>query len=369
MYLFLTLLGGCGSGVLIYRYVVLGLSWSGEYDWLFTGLGVGGIFAGAQVSRNTDAIKLPIIARLAIALLGAGVAMGLLTLIVPPLSRTALARRDLPGFSIELPKASANSESIAYEAGKLMFKQVANVNAILSLTWEQGSTDLKTAVAVLAKEAGGGGHWSQSTLTGPEGKPVDTVTIETEKGTPLRWSMLRCGKRSIYLTSMGSSGIEVVHARILRTFQCTPDPAKEAAPPGQVGFVLDLPGWFATERLPTRVTLSNGKAFLMIRDHLPKVDQAELRDLLPKLFGAGGGEMVIEAGGEDRLRFSGTLQAAKMWGWAKMVECSGNNLLVVSMGANREQADSTVPLVAAGHCLRAGESPQVWPDAGSAAKQ
>lgn len=356
---------GLGLGVFVYRFAVLGFWWQGGAKWVFPAIGSALVVAGFKLqSLDTQSERPPVTTRIALAIVGLGAAMGLLYLIVPPLSAIALTTKTFPGFSFEAPSARPDVEVNDYNAGSITWKQLGGANAVLSVSWQVGTTakeDLELGMKALAGQVGP--HPPvYATMPGPNGTQVESVTVDTDKDVPLRMSMLPCGNRSILLTSIGEDGIDTVHARMLTTFTCTPDPARESAEPGIVRVALALPGWTTTEKQHGQVTLMapDGKALLVMREI--GANQSDLPQFVSKLFNAFGGNTQTKPAVGDRVPFTGTLDNDHVEGWARRVACPTHGVLVIAIAETVEAAEAAYVASSNAGCLRPGEAPPTWPD-------
>lgn len=357
---------GLGIGVFAYRFAILGFMWQGEAKWLFPAIGAGLVAAGFKLqSTDTQSERPAVATRVALAIVGITASMGLLFLIVPPLSDISLARKAMPGFSFDAPTAKADIEVVDYNTGTITWKKLGGANAVVSITWQVGSAskeDLELGMKALSSELGGGTPM-YLTMEGPNGTQVDTVTVDTNKDVPLRMSVLPCGSRGVILMSIGEKGIESVHARMLKTFACTPDAAKESTEPGIVRVAISLPGWHTNEKEIGQITLMDptGKALLVMRE-ISKT-QVDLPALVTPMLNAFGGNVSAKTAIGDRVPFSGTLEGEKVEGWARRIACPTHAVLLLGLANTVEDADAAYNASSNAGCLRDGEKPPVWPEA------
>ena len=357
---------GLGIGVMIYRFAILGLFWSGGAKWLFPAIATGLVAAGFSLqAKDTTSERPAMTTRIALAIVGIGAAMGVLYLIVPTLDRIPLERRELPGFSFEMPTAKPDVERLDYGTGTITWKELGGANAVVSVTWQTGTAskeDLEIGMKALGNELGG--HTPTAlTMTGPNGSAVDSMMVDTNKGVPLRMSVLPCGNRGIIMMSIGASGIETVHARMLTTFRCTPDAAQESVKPGTIRVAISLPGWVATEKLPGQVSLvdATDRQLLIMREISASHDKLE--QVIVPLLNAFGANVTAKTAVGDRVPFSGTLAGERLEGWARRIACPTHNVLLLAMTRTVEDADAAWVAASNAGCLRPGETPPTWPDA------
>lgn len=367
IHLLSAVLVGLGLGVFIYRFAILGLFWQGPMRWMFPGLGAGLVVGGLKLqSLDTDSERPPIATRIALAIVGIGASVGLLYLLVPTLDRITLERRQLPGFSFEAPTSKPYTEVVDYSAGTVTWKTLAGANAVLTISWQTGATsteDLELGMKALAGKVGGGTP-TPITMTGPDGQPVPTSMLDTDKGAPVRLSSLACGKRTVMLLSIGSDGIAAVHARMLTSFVCTPDAAKESVEPGTIRVALSLPGWWAQEKEPGQLTLTDGASLMILREI--SASQKNLPELITPLLNAFGGNITADLVVGDRYPFRGTVEGEHVEGWARHVACPTHGVLMLVLASTTEAAEAVYNASANAGCLRPDEKPPVWPAAPAA---
>ncbi len=354
---------GLGIGVFAYRFAVLGLFWTGSTKWIFPAVGAGLVAAGFKMqSLDTQSERPAVATRIALAIVGIGVSMGILYLLVPTLSRVGLERRALPGFSIDAPTDKPAIEVVDYNTGNVTWKQVGGANAVLSVSWQVGGAskeDLELGMKALSSEIGGSPQYM--TLPGPNGKQVDTVKVDTNKDVPLYMSTLPCGNRGVIVMTIGVDGIETVQRRMLQSFVCTPDPEKESAEPGIVRVAIQLPGWYVDEAEHGQLTVTDGKAILILREI--SSSQTKLQELVVPLLNAFGGNVSAKPAVGDRLPFSGTIEGERVEGWARRIACPTHGVLILAMANTVEDSEAAYVASTNAGCLRPGEKPPTFPAA------
>ncbi len=355
---------GLGIGVMIYRFAILGLFWSGGAKWLFPAIATGLVAAGFTLqAKDTTSERPAMTTRIALAIVGIGAAMGLLYVLVPTLSRIALETRTVQGFSIDTPRAKPDVERGDYNTGTVMWKEVGGANAVISVSWQGGvasKEELEIGMNALAGQVGANGSPRTLEMPGPNNTKVDSMVIDTNKGVPLHLSLLPCGTRSVLVMTIGDAGIQTVHARMLTSFRCTPDATKEQSSPGIVRIALSLPGWWVSEKDMGQVTLTNDRALLIVRE-ITQSD-TKLEEVVVPLLNAFGGKMVAKPAVGDRIPFSGTLEGEQIEGWARRIVCQKHNLLLMAMSTDADGAEEAYVQSSNAGCLRDGETPPVWPE-------
>lgn len=360
---------GLGIGVIAYRFAVLGFFWNGSPSFLFPALGSGLVAVGFAIqAKDTQGERPRVATRIALAIVGIAAAMGVLYVVVPPLSRIVLARTQLPGFSFELPTAKPSVDNRDYNTGTITWKELGGANAVLTVSWQTGGAttqDLEIGMKAVADKIGTGSA-VHTTMSGPGGKSADTMIVDTDKGVPLRMTMLPCGNRGVLVMSIGAAGIEEVHERILPTFVCTPDAAKEQTAAGEIRVALSLPGWSISEKEVGQVTLMDPeeKAILILREI--SASDTKLEDAIVPLFNAFGGQVTEKPRVGDRVPFVGTIDGSQVEGWARRVECKTHHVLLIAMASTAADAEAAYVASSNAGCLRDGEKPPVWPEAPAA---
>lgn len=173
-------------------------------------------------------------------------------------------------------------------------------------------------------------------------------------------SSLPCGTRRVMIATMAGSDTEAVHARVLPTFMCKPDPKRETITPGIVPLVAELPGWFATERDPGQVVLSDGAGMVLLKTIANSPRGAE--DMVVPMFNAIGWKLAITGHVDDRSLVSGTIEGELVHGWVKSVKCSTQAVIIVAIATDLAGADKLATDLKSARCVRHGEAPTSWPD-------
>ncbi|MBA3451466.1 MAG: hypothetical protein H0T42_00050 [Deltaproteobacteria bacterium] len=361
-YVLASVCAGAALGLAAYRFGVLPFAWKATGSFLFPGITVGLALAARSLTRHREGR--PAIALLVLgALFGAGAAFGAAYLAVPPLSRARMTTYVLPGFSIGLPPGDLPGQRIFdYELGKLMMQDVGGQGGVVVVSWEGGEPsheDLELAAKALGPAMGMSGSPTLVTMTGPRGTAVETVLLEGDKS-PMRMSYLPCGARRVLLATMAGDNTAAVHGRILPTFVCKPDPKLENLSKGIVPLVAELPGWFATDRDPGQVVLSDGSGMVLLKTmpHSPK----GIEDMVVPMFNAVGWKLAITGHVGDRSLVSGTIEDQLVHGWVKSVQCSTQMVMVVAIAAELAGADKLAKDLESARCVRHQEAPTVWPD-------
>lgn len=357
---------GAAAGMIAYRFGVLPILWSSSVSWVFPGLAMGLGFGAQAMLKNQTATRPPLPLLIITGVLAMGAAMGAAFLVLPPLGHAKLTTKQLPGFTVDLPAGKVSQELLDYGLGKYMLKDVAGTNSILSVEWEGGETtreDLELAATAVGPMIGVAGTQKPTQLPGPSGVAVDSVVIDSDKGV-FRMTFVPCGKRHLQVVSLGQTGIDRIHRRVVTSIVCRPDKAQETMEPGLVPLAIELPSWFAIERLPNQVTLTDGTSALLLKA-IPgnSATAADIQKLVPAMFTAMGGALETTHQQGDRIEMSGTIEGDHVDGWMRMVRCPSHSIMLLAIANDKAGADAVVTLAQSARCLREDEAPPVWPEA------
>ena len=361
-YLLASVFGGAALGLAAYRFGVLPITWKAKGSFLFPALVVGLSFAAKSVIKDRGprpALPLLIVGTL----LGAGAAFGAAYLAVPTVGNARMTTHELPGFSIGLPSGEMSDQKFfEYDVGKIMVKNLAGQGGVVAVSWEGGEPsreDLELAAQALGPTMGATGVPTVTTVSGPRGTAVDTVAVDSDKS-PFRMSFLPCGTRRVMVATMAGKDTAAVHGLVLPTFACKPDPKRETITKGVVPIVAELPGWFATERDPGQVVLSDGVGMVLLKTIANSPQGVE--DMVVPMFNAVGWKLAITGHVDDRSLVSGTIEGQLVHGWVKSVKCSMQAVIVVAIATDLEGANKLATQLQSARCVRHGETPTAWPD-------
>ncbi|NVB85762.1 MAG: hypothetical protein HOV81_45780 [Kofleriaceae bacterium] len=358
---------GIAVGLVAYRYAVLPLLWSSPWRHIVIGLAVGLAVGGRALLRTREgSLGVLVLA----GVVGAGAAFGAGYTLFPTLSRAKLETRKFPGFSLALPRGEAVQDQTAgYATGKLALRGIAGSRSVLIVQWELGGEMTAEDMNLIAKMLsvaipGISGESQQTSVAGPDGKPVPSVKFDSDKGV-FELSSLVCGSRHVLVATGGEKEALGVHERIVASFACTPDPEREkTASVFSFPMNLDLPGWYATSRDPEAFELTDGVTATMTLRTLPAGMHVQLENVLEPIFRAAGLTQGLEVGAklpDGRVPFKLTIEGETTRGWAALFPCPTATGLVVAIAAD-DGADGLHDKLAAARCRRDGEPVQTWPD-------
>ncbi|HEY5950036.1 MAG TPA: hypothetical protein VIV40_31290, partial [Kofleriaceae bacterium] len=226
---------GLALGAVAYRYAVLPFDWSSGWKHVLPGAAIGLAIAARQLVRDGGdghEVKrpgLPIM--LGLGAVAALIAFGLAYLAFPTLDRARLARHEFPGFSVAVPDGDVIEDRHDYATGKWALKNAAGANGVAIVAWDIGEgmtkNDLQLVGELLVKAIGAGGASSSMTsVAGPDGHPVETIVFAGD--VTMQMSVLRCGGRNVVVATGGRDRAMSLHERVIASFICKPDPAREA---------------------------------------------------------------------------------------------------------------------------------------------
>jgi hypothetical protein len=265
-------------------------------------------------------------------------------------------RRELPGFSVELPAGQIKEESLDYANGRVEILRPAGVQAVVGVNWEVGGTLSRDDLVLFAKGSYGAlgltpGPFIQ--VPGPDGKPVETATGTMTGGKRVLTSMITCGGRHIAVVTGGLGEIDPIHGKVVASLACHPDAAREAEldrPP----LVIDLPtGWKPVRDLPGMTAYTNDDEAILLRAITGTRDDAGIPKVLTSLFQAMGAPVTVHDRAGDVYPLDGTLEGSKVVGFAMIHLCPPNQVIIVALAETQVRANDLAKLVREhSHCTR-----------------
>ena len=359
---------GFAAGLVAYRYGVLPLLWQSPARHVVPAIAIALVLGGRPlVARREGAVGSLVLAGVA----GAALAFGLCFAAFPTLSRAKLETRAFPGFSIALPSGETiDDQTASYAMGKLAMKGIAGSRSVLILQWELGGEmtpeDMKLVAQVLSSAMPDlAGEPRVTTVAGPDGKPLQSILFDGDRGV-FEVSAIVCGARHLLVATGGERAALALHERIVASFQCTPDPEREAqAAVFSFPVDLDLPGWYATSRDPEAFEITDGKTATLTLRTLPPGLNLPLERMLAPIFQASGLTEGLEVGAklpDGRVPYKLTIEGETTVGWAALVSCPTASGLVIAVAWDHMIGDALHDKVAAATCRAANAPAQTWPD-------
>ena len=308
--------------------------------------------------------KRPPIAPLVVTgLVAAGLVAGVAFAILPPakpLAEQTLTRRNLPGFSIDLPSGIDSKLVTDYTAGKLFLTKIGRTKATLHLGW-QFSEDIGEGEALELGRAAARGAGLDAAKVRVMPAINGAVTLALDAAPTSMMSIHACGGRMIVAASTELG--EAMHRKILGSIDCHPDPKLETQTT-EMPVWIDLPGYQIEEKGPGNMTLIGDGARVVMR-HQPSASitpemAQKLGEQFLKIAGFENATMGAPKG--NLLTFVHHIDGNDEPGFFRFISCPTSNVLLLAMAADRATADELEKRGAAARCLKPGEKAPTWPD-------
>jgi len=295
----------------------------------------------------------------------AGVGLGLAGtyVVVPPLGSSRLSTHQFPGFTVDLPSGDIRSEDHSYPTGKLALA-INGATTVALIQWEPGGElsddELKTIATGIGAAAGG---TSPGAITAVDGVP--TIEVSTAKGL-FEVSMQKCGVRHVAIaTGGGDDGVAKLHRRIVASFQCHPDAAKEAGATSLVfPLVLDVPGWHAIASDPEQTQITDGSSSLLLQQAVPDLDH-DVVSFIATLAKSKGFDMTLGAVTNGRAPMTLKNGSDAVTGFVQLVSCPTATAVVIAIVPDDKHTPAIEAIIDHGRCLKPGETAQKFPTADS----
>ena len=276
------------------------------------------------------------------ALAGVALVAGVLWSQAPRLARLLpgkieLARREVPGAAFQFPVGKVKEQKLDYEAGKVSV-EVAR-DSIAAMEWETGEMlsreELENVIIRPVRESLG--------LS-----VVEQADVLVAGGAGHRWflrggniqmtlSAWPCGQRFFTLTHASGKNPAALERRILDSFECKPDPARDGKQ-RVIGVEVDVgPDFGMTEENPLTVMSLDSEGLLIspyTGNEAP--DDTKYDEIMP-LFLRGVANTAGLTGASFRattLRRGGATR--KVWRGAGQLEGEGRRLLAASLRCGSE---------------------------------
>ena len=352
---------GAAIALLVYRFGVLPFSWGSPQAKLLVVAAVILIVSSWRLIRQTERAQWPKAAMAATAVACFAAVMLIATFAVPGPAHSALIARSLPGMTVSLPSGKEEKAELEYRSGEVILTNVADSGGVIAVRWTPGKSGSEDDVDVLGKafEASVNGHGRRvERWPGPGGAATPVILVETKEGAMV-FSFLACGERRVFLTALGNDTVHALFRRVLRSFVCQPDPAKEQAISG-LPWTVTLPeSWHATSEDGSR--FSDGKSGLVVDRIAMHMKADDVRIVMEMLFGTEGAKAVVGPLVEGRFSLEVIGESYKMLGWIRQVSCPQGSVIIISFAVTEAARDAVDQLVKdAGRCLTADEAAPRW---------
>ncbi|HTJ41758.1 MAG TPA: hypothetical protein VL463_06660 [Kofleriaceae bacterium] len=283
-----------GAGLIAYRWIVLGFTWSGRGSTVMLGVSIGAVVAGSQIARaTTEAMKrVPWWLRIVVLVGGLAIGGGIGFAIAPTIAHVALDDYEAGNITLGLPSGERIESS-----GKTYVKNAGGFESLVGVTWQVGSLDPATMKAVTSALAAGMqgsvkaiDHDDFVVGVGGDAIAHQSATIEKDGG--LGWmTMFTCGQNLYGVYTFGH-GAETLQRRVLATVHCN---AKATDKPAEVPVAFDPPpGWQSAPTDPGQLAWANQDAALMVRP-VDSVPDDKFADVMRAIGPAMGGSIDLGA--------------------------------------------------------------------------
>lgn len=281
-----------------------------------------------------------------------------------PIESMRLIERELPGFSISLPFAEELPSDRPYREGLFDLVDIGGQGGAIRVRWEAGKLDeeMEEQAARAIAKLSDVQLLPTERWPGPQGSIVSTFAMRSSSD----WiwtSTMQCGGRKISVFSKGPVAMGGLHRRILPTLVCRPEPANEAKLTA-LRWTIALPaGWSRGEAPPGRVRLTDGEREINVRGGFDPSEHASVREMLGALLSQGDIKITVGNWEGGRMSMQGTISGEPVFGWAWLVDCPGDGLLLLAVAQDAAGAAELSELVTTkGRCLQADEEPPPWPE-------
>jgi hypothetical protein len=364
--------GGLGVGLLAYRYGVLPFVIENPVARSFLWVGVAFVAAARQsfrTGRGHVASGILTGERIVAGLGAAALSFGLAFVVAPPLGYLRLEPRPFPGFVLQLPAVGElKATPSGYAQGRKQLERPGGISAVIQVNWEAGGLfdddDAAALGRMFATVFEGDASAVRVETRAVASAPAISKTWLVHAGSREIWmSVGICGGRRIVLTTTSEAwGLERLHARVLGSLRCQPDPAQETTL-GDVPVVFDTDaGWSRIPSTSDQLQLTDGNVVVMARSIVGRGEPGE-EDKFAELMSASVPGLHLGARDGDHWPAEFTIEGDKHRGWVRILDCPDRSqrLWLMSFGESSASAES-LKFLRAARCRRADETPQHWPD-------
>ncbi len=265
-----------------------------------------------------------------------------------------LVRRELPGFSIDLPQGAIKGQSLGYMQGGSATTR--DGSALLDLVqWSPASAtpDLEAVAHGVAAKMGANARVGDVRMAGD----IAMVRVDAASG-PVELSIELCGLRQIVVLLAGDD--DALQRAVVSSLRCHPDAAKERAPTAMpLPIALDLPSnWHSIERDSSNERLTDGHSLLWLSAVRP-TPAVDLGPVLETTLRPLGYELTVD---EARVPNARTFATATLHGrnglaFAQVVACGGAEAaLVLALTDDHDRLSELETIVDRARCLAPDEA-------------
>jgi hypothetical protein len=337
---------GLAAGILVFRFGFMPFAWHSGFAKILEIASPILVFSSWQIAklqkRTGWSFKTFIVFWIPALLTGLGLCLAL----TPNPANASLVRRELPGFSVDLPVGTISFENLDYANGKLDLKDAANSPLTLNIAWEPGGAlDEETQQLIIQMLSGA----MQGKLArpmeywpGPQQAEIPSLTFTTPRG-PAYISLLLCGGRRISVISLGHPGAEILQKKILLTVNCHPDWQSEVTL-NSVPWTIKSETWKKLSDAPAgQVQFSDGTNVIIVRNLTGITgDRDHFKGSMKALF--NNDTIALEFGEwiGDYLKLKGTVQGNATVGWVRRLQCGKASVLILALAPDESGAQHSM---------------------------
>jgi len=364
---------GVGVGLVAYRAGGIPLGVSGDVEYIAGGSIVAIVTAATwfQQYRPTEPPerRAPAIAAgLATALVVAACAF----LLAPPRGYLWLARRELPGMTLALPRGGAVEGD--YDLGTI--KADVAEDTVLRVSWQIGDVPDEEGAAAIAQAsvAGAAKKGVRFRLVGNRafqlaGHAARTVELASDSHRAYI-SLVECSGRVVEVVLVaGIEGSERLHRRVLDGFSCAPRPAHQGPPSPDVA-IDRRDGWFRVPGDAGAMYWTDRRAVVALRPALLPTrngaldERTAVESLVPSVSpGAVVGARQSRAT-PDGERGVWTAEGPEGDVAIAIWRCGtpARHVVGLAQAPHGQSLDEAIDLMLTGRCLDPGEAPPEYPE-------
>ena len=292
-------------------------------------------------------------------------------------SEVALHRLELPGMAIDAPTYVKAPAQAAYRSGELRY---AKYPVVFSIAWQLGepltAEEMPQAIKLTFDELMRG---KPTTIGKPRAVKVgghDAIQLEASiSGMKVIFTDVICGRRSAMIALAGDR-LVAKRDHILQSFECKPDAREEAALENAMLVGSDDPtvftGWRLADAERSPLTITNDELVVVFAEiGKPQgIGLDKIRNMLPGMFGIGGGtftptgsrEQRTIAGGERRIFERGTLtvEGESLPAVSSLWSCSVNDaraMMALAMMEDESSVPAAIEFLSKIRCAQPGDPP------------
>ena len=254
-----------------------------------------------------------------------------------PSGRIELARREVPGAAFQFPVGKVREQKLDYEEGRLGIE--VGKDSIVQIQWDTGEMlsreEFETVMIKPLRDSSG-----MSVVEHTEvrvGGGAGHRWLLGDKTVEMTFSVWSCGKRFFTLTHASGKNPAALERRILDSFECKPDPARDGQE-RMIGVEVDVGRDFGvTEENPlTVMSLDSEGLVVALVTSKESPEDPKFDDLVPRVLNG-----VVTTSGLSGASFQVTTlrrngQTRKVWRGAGELDGMRRRLLATSLRCGTE---------------------------------